>query len=325
MKRVTVKVGTRGSALALAQTGLLLRSLEAVHPEVNFVVVPIKTAGDRIKTAAALRRAGKGLFVKEIERALLAKKVSLAIHSMKDLPSEMPKGLVLGAVPMREDPRDVFIGRSSTPIDELPPGSRIATSSLRRQAILKSLYPSYEFVEIKGNLDTRLAKLRAPGSPLAGIIVAASGVRRLYPDGGIPVQPLPADRVVPAAGQGVLALQIREGDAAMKALLAPIHQPATAACIEAERELQRLLEGGCQVPLGCYAEASSDGALTLRACIGTVDGRRVVRASRSGRADRPRELAAAVEAELVAGGAREILDGLAPARAPRKKKSRPRR
>jgi hydroxymethylbilane synthase len=306
VKRVTVKVGTRGSALALAQTGLLLRALEKVHPEVNFVVVPIKTAGDRIKTVAELRRAGKGLFVKEIERALLAKKVSLAVHSMKDLPSEMPKGLILGAVPERVDPRDVFIGRDSGPIGDLPAGSKVATSSLRRQAILKSLYPQLEFVEMKGNLDSRLKKLRAPGSPLSGLILAAAGVRRLYPDGAVPVQPLPADRVVPAAGQGVLALQIRKDDKAMKTLLAPLHHPETAACVAAERELQRRLEGGCQVPMGCYAEAAG-GVLTLRACVGTVDGLRLIRSVRSGRVDEPLAIARAVEADLVAAGARDIL------------------
>ncbi|HLY08624.1 MAG TPA: hydroxymethylbilane synthase [Planctomycetota bacterium] len=317
MNRLTVRVGTRGSALALAQTSMLLRSLESVHPNVNFVVVPIKTAGDRITTVAELRRAGKGLFVKEIERALLANKVSLAIHSMKDLPSEMPKGLVLGAVPERVDPRDVFIGRTATPIGRLAPGSRIATSSLRRQAILKSLYPRLTFVEMKGNLDTRLSKLRAPGSTLAGLIVAAAGVRRLYPDGRIRVQPLPPDQVVPAAGQGVLALQIREGDLAMKKLLAPIHHPPTAACVQAERDLQRRLEGGCQVPLGCYAEVTADGRLTLSACLGTVDGRRLLRARQSGAVDQPLAIAEALETSLVSAGAREILALLAPRRAPK--------
>jgi len=322
VKTGTVKVGTRGSALALAQTKLLLQSLHQIHPKLNFVVIPIKTAGDRIKTVAELRRAGKGLFVKEIERALLAGKVSLAIHSMKDLPSEMPKGLALGAVPERIDPRDVYIGKTAAPIDDLPGGSQIATSSLRRQAILKSLYPRLEFVEMKGNLDTRLAKLRAPSSKLAGIIVAAAGVRRLYPDRGIPVQPLPADRVVPAAGQGVLALQIRETDEEMRKILAPIHHPPTAACVEAERELQRRLEGGCQVPLGCYAQASDDGVLTLSACIGTVDGRRLIRSSQAGRVEHPLEIAQAVEAALVSAGAREILAQLAPARSPSKKRSK---
>src|SRR6185436_14104163 len=265
--RSTIKVGTRGSALALAQTNQILARLKQFHPKLNFVVVPIKTAGDRITSAAALRKAGKGLFVKEIERALLARKISLAVHSLKDLPSELPEGLVLGAVPERADPWDLFIGRNAVPIEELPPGAPVATSSLRRQAILKSIYPHLRFVEMKGNLDTRLEKLRHPKSALSGIVVAAAGVRRLYPDNGIPAQPLPADQVVPAAGQGALALEIRANDEEMKKILAPIHHAPTAACVAAERELQRRLEGGCQVPMGAYAEASDDGVLKLTACI----------------------------------------------------------
>ena len=309
MKNLTVKVGTRGSALALAQSRLLLKSLEAVHPKVNFEIVAIKTEGDRITTVEELRKGGKGLFVKEIERALIKKQVSLAIHSMKDLPSEMPKGLILGAVPDRVDPRDVFIGRDGTPIDQLPPGSQVATSSLRRQAMLHALHPGLEFVEMKGNLDTRLKKLRAPGSKLAGLILAAAGVKRLYPDGSIPVQPIDPDQLVPAAGQGVLALQIRADDRPMKKLLAPLHHASTAACIDAERELQRRLEGGCQVPLGCYATVA-DGVLTLRACIGTVDGRRIIRAVESGKPQDARKIARAVEKALVAQGARDILAAL---------------
>jgi hydroxymethylbilane synthase len=321
VKGSTIKVGTRGSALALAQTQQILRRLKEIHPKLNFVIVPIKTAGDRITSAAALRKAGKGLFVKEIERALLAKKISLAVHSMKDLPSELPEGLVLGAVPERADPRDVFIGKNATPIDKLPPGSQIATSSLRRQSILKSLFPHLTFVEMKGNLDTRLEKLRHPRSTLAGIIVAAAGVRRLYPDNGIPAQPLAADQVVPAAGQGALALEIRGSDDAMKKLLAPVHHPPTAACVEAERELQRRLEGGCQVPMGAFAEASDDGVLKLTACIGTLDGRRVIRASQAGMIDAPLSIAEALETALVSAGAREILAQLAPRR-PAKKKAK---
>jgi len=323
LKSSTIKVGTRGSALALAQTGLVVQRLRKLHPELNFLIVPIKTKGDRLKTAAELRAAGKGLFVKEIERALLKKQVSLAIHSMKDLPGELAKGLVLGAVPERVDASDVFIGRTATPIAELPAGARIATSSLRRQAILKSLYPRFVFAEIKGNLDTRLAKLRDAKSNLSGIIVAAAGLRRLYPDGnGIATQPLPKDTVVPAAGQGVLALEIRENDEAMRKILAPLHDPVTAACVEAERELQRRLEGGCQVPLGVHAGVSGDGVLTLRACLGTVDGRRILRASQSGTMDQARRIAEAVEVALVSAGAREILDALAPRRAAARKKKR---
>jgi hydroxymethylbilane synthase len=327
VKGSTVKVGTRGSALALAQTRQILARLKEHHPKLNFVIVPIKTAGDRITSVAELRKAGKGLFVKEIERALLARKISLAVHSMKDLPSELPEGLVLGAVPERVDPRDVFIGRNATPIDKLPPGSQIATSSLRRQAILKSLFPHFTFVEMKGNLDTRLEKLRNPRSNLAGIIVAAAGVRRLYPDNGIPAQPLSADAMVPAAGQGALALEIRETDEDMKKILAPIHHAPTAACVEAERELQRRLEGGCQVPMGAYAEASDDGVLKLSACIASVDGRRLVRGSQSGMIDAPRSIAEALETQLVSAGAREILSELEPRRSASKgsKKSARRR
>jgi len=326
VKGSTVKVGTRGSALALAQTRQILARLQEHHPKLNFVIVPIKTAGDRITTAAALRTAGKGLFVKEIERALLARKVSLAVHSMKDLPSELPEGLVLGAIPERADPWDVFIGRNATPIDKLPPGSQIATSSLRRQAILKSLFPHFTFVEMKGNLDTRLEKLRNPRSNLAGIVVAAAGVRRLYPDNGIPTQALPTDQVVPAAGQGALALEIRANDEEMKKILAPIHHAPTAACVEAERELQRRLEGGCQVPMGAFAEASDDGVLKLSACIASVDGRRLIRASQSGMIDAPRSIAEALETALVSAGAREILSELAPRRAASKAaKKSPRR
>ncbi len=308
----TVKVGTRGSALALAQTEQILKKLRQLHPHVKFVVVPIKTAGDRITTAAELRAAGKGLFVKEIERALLARKISLAVHSLKDLPSELPDGLVLGAVPEREDASDVFIGRNAVPIEKLPPRSQVGTSSLRRQAILKSLLPHLEFVEMKGNLDTRLEKLRNPRLNLAGIVVAAAGLKRLYPQNGIPVQSLPRDKVVPAAGQGALALEIRSSDEGRKKLLAPIHHAPTSACVEAERELQRRLEGGCQVPLGAHAEASDDGLIKLTACLATLDGRRVVRESQAGMMDDPKGVAEALETILVSRGAREILDSCRP-------------
>jgi len=310
---VKVKVGTRGSALALAQTNQIVTRLRELHPRVNFEVVPIKTKGDRITTASQFRAAGKGLFVKEIEDALLRRKVSLAIHSMKDLPSELPPGLVFGAIPARADASDVFIGRSDLPIEKLPPGARIGTSSLRRQAILRSLYPQLRFVDLKGNLDTRLAKLRDRKGGLDGIVVAAAGLGRLHPEGGIAARPLPRDRVVPAAGQGALALEIREADEAMRALLAPLHDPATALCIAAERELQRRLEGGCQVPLGAHAEIGEDGLLTLTACLATVDGRRVLLERQTGSVEDPGAIAAALETTLRSHGAREILDEARPA------------
>ena len=320
-----IKVGTRGSALALAQTGQIVARLRELHPQVTFEIVPIKTRGDRITTASQFRAAGKGLFVKEIEDALLRRKVSLAVHSLKDLPSELPKGLILGAVPARADASDVYIGRLNLGLDELPAGARIGTSSLRRQALLRSLFPRLRFVDLKGNLDTRLAKLRDRRGGLDGIIVAAAGLSRLHPEGGIATRPLPRDRVVPAAGQGALALEIRESDAAMRSLLAPIHDEATALCVSAERELQRRLEGGCQLPLGAYAEIGDDGLLTLTACLATVDGRKVLLERQTGSTEDPGAIAAALETILVSRGAREILDEVRPAAEKKRGERLPRR
>jgi hydroxymethylbilane synthase len=313
-----VKVGTRGSPLALAQTEQVVRRLRELHPSLRFVIVPLKTTGDRLQSASALRSAGKGLFVKEIERALLKRQISMAVHSMKDLPSELPEGLVIGAVPERADASDVFIGRNGEQIEALAAGSLIGTASLRRQAILASLYPRLRFADLKGNLDTRLEKLKGSRNGLAGIVVAMAGLRRLHGENGLPVQALPRSLVVPAAGQGALALEIRAADDAMRKVLAPLHHEATAVCVEAERELQRRLEGGCQVPLGAHAELGADGVLTLTACLATVDGRRLIRESQSGLADDPRSVAQALETVLVSRGAREILDTLRPRPAARK-------
>jgi len=308
----TVKVGTRGSPLALAQTHLVIKRLQEARPKLHFVAVPIKTSGDRITSAAELRKAGKGLFVKEIERALLSRKISMAVHSMKDMPTELPEGLAFGAVLERGDASDLFIGRGATPIEKLPPGSQIGTSSLRRQAILKSIFRYLVFVEMKGNLDTRLEKLRAPRSNLAGIVVAAAGVHRLYANNGIPAQTLPRDRVVPAAGQGALCVEIRATDEEMREILQPLHHPVTASCVEAEREVLRRLEGGCQVPLGVHAEPSDDGLFKLTACLATPDGSRLIRESQTGSLEDPRSVAEALETILVTRGAREILATLRP-------------
>jgi hydroxymethylbilane synthase len=321
VKRGTVKVGSRGSKLALAQTQLVIRRLNDVHPKVRFVVVPITTSGDRIASATELRNAGKGLFVKELERALLKRQIQMAVHSMKDMPSELPDGLAIGAVLERADASDVFIGRDATPIEKLLPRSQVGTSSLRRQAILKSILPHLEFVELRGNLDTRLQILRDPRSKLSGIVVAAAGVERLGASKGLSMQLLPRDRVVPAAGQGAIAVEVRAKDEAMKELLEPVHHHPTAACCEAERELLRRLEGGCQVPLGIHAESSDDGLIKLVACLASLDGRRVVRGSQTGTVEEPLAAAEALETILNSRGAQEILAELRPRPARRAKPS----
>ncbi len=317
MKGRTIKVGTRASQLALAQTELVLRQLRQIHPKQNFVAVPIRTTGDRITSARELRNAGKGLFVKEIERALLSRKIRMAVHSMKDLPSQLLEGLAIGAVLERGDPSDAFISRSGVPIEKLPPGAQVGTSSLRRQAILKSILPHLAFVDLKGNLDTRLEKLRHPRSPLSGIVVAAAGLQRLHAQNGLPVQILPRDRVVPAAGQGALGIEIREADGEIREILGPLHHPATAACVEAERALLRRMEGGCQVPLGAYAEASDDGLIRLTACLAGLDGTRLIRESQTGTQEDAESVAEALETIMNSRGAKEILGALRP-RAARK-------
>lgn len=317
MKGGTIKVGSRRSRLALAQTEQVINRLKEIHPNLNFVVVPITTTGDRITSARELRNAGKGLFVKEIERALLKRKISMAVHSMKDMPSVLPEGLTIGCVPEREDASDLFIGRHGTPLDQLRPEAQVGTSSLRRQALLKALFPQLAPVEMRGNLDTRLEKLRHPKGKLAGIIVSAAGLGRLYPDNGLFIQRFSKEAMVPAAGQGALAIEIREKDQALRELLQPLHHARTAACIAAERNLMRRLEGGCQIPLGIHATHSDDGLITLTGCLSSLDGRRVIRERQVGMADDPDGVAEALETIMNSRGAQDLLAEFRP-KAPRR-------
>ena len=314
MSRTALRIGTRGSDLALAQTRLVITKFQQAHPGLAASVVVIATSGDRIHDAAGLRAAGKGVFVKELERALLARRIDAAVHSLKDVPSTLPDGLTLGAILEREEAADAFVGRASLPIEQLPRGSVLGTSSLRRQALLQAVYPHLRVADLRGNLDTRLEKLRHPKSPFAGIVVAAAGLVRLRGANGLPHQLLPKDRVVPAAGQGALAVEIRSSDARLKALLAPLHDERTGAEVEAERELLRRLEGGCQVPLGIWGQASDDGLLRLTAALARPDGSELIRAEATGMTESPGEVAAALETILRSRGAEEILAELQPRR-----------
>ena len=314
MSRITLRIGTRGSDLALVQARLVIAALQQAHPGLKAEPVVIRTTGDRIGDAEALRDAGKGVFVKEIERALLARRIDAAVHSLKDMPGELPEGLELGAVLEREEAADAFVGRGAIPIEKLPPGSVIGTASLRRQALVQAAYPHVRLEDLRGNLDTRLVKLRHPKSHLAGIVVAAAGLRRLRGPTGVPHQLLPKDRVVPAAGQGAICVEIRASDARMKDLLAPLHHERTAAEVAAERELLRRLEGGCRVPLGVHAEASDDGLLRLTAALARPDGSDLVRGEATGMVESPEEVAEALETILRSRGAEEVLGSLQPRR-----------
>jgi hydroxymethylbilane synthase len=257
-----MRIGSRGSALALAQAELVAGLLGGAEAGVE--VVAITTSGDRGVLAG-----DKSRWVKELESALLADEIDAAVHSAKDVPVELPEGLVLAAVPERVDARDALCGAAS--LDELPLGARVGTSSLRRAAGLRALRPDLEVVAVRGNVDTRLAKLaeQRGESGLAAIVLAAAGLERLHRTDALGCR---LDELVPAPGQGTLAVEARAGDARTLEALSAIDDPHAAACLAAERALARALGASCHTPLGAHAELADDGAMTLRAFLGLPDG-----------------------------------------------------
>jgi hydroxymethylbilane synthase len=265
----------------------------------------IKTKGDRIQDVPLAQVGGKGLFVKEIEEALLAKRVDLAVHSLKDMPGDLPAGLKIGAVPLREDPRDVFLSAEGTPLQEVPPGGKIGTSSLRRQAQLLSWRPDLEIVPLRGNLDTRIRKITELS--LAGVILAAAGLKRLSMPHLIS-QYLEPEICLPAVGQGALALEMRDPDPGTEKWIGPLHDETTCRCTRAERAFLRTLEGGCQVPLAGHARLTDDHRLRLWGLIASLDGRTLLRGELTGTAGDPEGLGTALADQLLAKGGREILE-----------------
>ncbi|MDP6959069.1 MAG: hydroxymethylbilane synthase, partial [Planctomycetota bacterium] len=280
-------------------------------------------SGDKIKTIKELRNAGKGVFTKEIENALLKSKIDLAVHSAKDLPTEMDNKLQVGALLKREDPADAFVGRTTTKLEHLSPGSEVGTASLRRQAFLHAYYPKLKPVDLRGNLDTRLEKISASRGKMAGIIVAAAGLNRIQYQGKNPIERLPLDHFVPAAGQGALAIQCRTGDKKQLSVLAPIHDLITARCVEIERAVQHRLEGGCQVPMGIFAESQEESLLQITVAISSLDGLDLIRESASGSWEDPEGLTEAILLLLERKGAKELLESLPRRTVPVKKKRTP--
>ena len=250
---------------------------------------------------------GKGIFTKEIEHALLSGEVALAVHSMKDLPTEMHPDLDIGAVPEREDPHDVLISRAPGGLQALPQGAKIGTSSLRRRAQLLAARPDLEVQEFRGNLDTRLRKL-AEGR-LDAIVVAHAGLNRLHlaPQN---LQVIPYNIMLPAVGQGALAVEIRKGDAEARRVVSALDDAATRRCVEAERALLAGLEGGCQVPIGAIAEPAGNGQIHLRAVVCSLNGRTMVRGEMRGAVDDATRIGAELARRLLADGAEKILASL---------------
>ncbi len=302
-------IGTRGSALALWQAEYVQSVLQKKFPHRPVQIRIIKTTGDKILNQALSKIGDKGLFTKEIETALLRGTIDVAVHSLKDLPTASPEGLVLSAITKREDVRDVLISRSARSLAGLPEGAVVATGSLRRRSQLLHLRPDLRIVDIRGNLNSRFAKYDA--STWDGMILARAGVKRLGWSDRI-AQVIPTTLILPAVGQGALAIQIREGDEETHRLTSVLNHGATQWAALAERALLRTLEGGCQIPIGAWARLEK-GVLLLDAMVGSVDG--TLRLDARGETADPakaEQLGIRVAKKLLTNGARDILTALRP-------------
>lgn len=299
-----LRIGTRGSKLALAQSHWVKEQIEAAHPHVQVELVKIKTTGDKVLDSPLSRIGGKGLFVKEIEEALLSERVHLAVHSAKDVPAKLPEALTLPVFPQREDPRDAFLSVKHKTLEELPRGARLGTSSLRRMAQVRHLRPDLRIVPLRGNVDTRLRKMEA--GEIDAVVLAVAGLRRLGLAGRIS-QVLSQDLMLHAVAQGALALECRREDAETLRLIAFLNHDETAFAVRAERAFLRVLEGGCQVPIAASAELKN-GLLRLVGLVAETDGSRLIKDEEAGETGKAEEIGAGLARRLLAAGADEILD-----------------
>lgn len=299
-----IKLGTRASLLAVTQSTWVKDQIENQYPGTTVELVRITTKGDKILDVPLAKVGGKGLFVKELEDALLEGKVDLAVHSMKDVPSELPEGLQVAIVPVRENPYDAFISIKYTGLDDMPSGSKIGTSSLRRKAQLGALRPDLTILDLRGNLDTRLRKLEE--GQYDAIILAAAGLNRLGMADRI-TSLFNGTQMLPAVGQGSLGIELRESDTELIQGLGFLHHTDTAVTVAAERAFLLTLEGGCQVPIGAFA--TTNGAeITLTGLIASEDGSEILKQEMTGPADNPARLGVALAEKLLQAGGRKILD-----------------
>ncbi len=301
-----LRLGTRGSALARRQTDEVAARLAAAWPDLVITVDVVHTQGDRLLERPLPLIGGKGLFTAELEAALSHGTIDLAVHSLKDLPTGLPSGLVLGAIPARGAVHDVVVSRGGRPLAALPAGAVVGTSSRRRGAQLLHAYPHLRIADIRGNVDTRLRKALAPDGPYDAIVLAAAGLERLGYNEAI-TEVLPLEVMLPAPGQGALAVQCRD-DAALLRLLAPLEDPTTRTAVTAERAFLRQLGGGCAVPVAAYAEVVR-GKVHLRARIIAPDGSHLIEVQGEGDAGEPEALGAALATQALDRGAARLLAG----------------
>ncbi|MFC3285618.1 hydroxymethylbilane synthase [Litchfieldella rifensis] len=301
----TLRIATRKSRLALWQAEHVRDRLQAVHPGLEVELVAMSTRGDKILDTPLAKVGGKGLFVKELEEAMLDGRADIAVHSMKDVPMHFPEGLGLSVILESAEPTDAFVSNDYRALDELPEGARIGTSSLRRGLQLREARPDLEIRTLRGNVQTRLGKLDA--GEFDAIILATAGLRRLGLGERVATE-LPPEVCLPACGQGALGIECRSDDAELIALLAPLDDLATATRVRAERAMNTRLDGGCQVPIGGHAVFEDDGrTLWLRGLVGNPEGTRVLRAEGRGDASEPETLGVRVAEDLLEQGAGEIL------------------
>jgi len=301
---VHIKVGTRGSKLALAQTNSVIEALKKVAPEIEAEICVIRTSGDIMQDVSLAQIGGQGVFVKEIEEALLARSIDLAVHSMKDVPGETPEGLIFAAVMEREDARDVLVSRGNVKMEFMPKGARIGTGSLRRAAQIKAMLPDVSIMPLRGNIDTRLKKIETEN--LTGVILAAAGMKRMGYLEKI-TQYLPIELMLPAVGQGALGLEIRVQDTQLSELCAKMNDEQTAAEVAAERAYLRALGGGCRLPIAAYGLLEGK-RLTLEGILTVPNGSTMIRDKVWGEIGQAEELGKKLADLILEKGGKRLLD-----------------
>jgi hydroxymethylbilane synthase len=301
-----LRIATRQSPLALWQAEFVKAELEKFHSELKVELVPMVTRGDKILDTPLAKIGGKGLFVKELEHAMLEGKADLAVHSMKDVPMEFPQGLGLSIICEREDPRDAFVSNQFKHIDELPKGARVGTCSLRRQCQLMANRPDLEILELRGNVGTRLAKL--DDDQYDAIILASAGLKRLGLERRI-AHEIEPDWMLPAGGQGAVGIECRMSDTKTLNYLAPLNHSETAVRVKAERAVNHYLQGGCQVPIGVFSTIS-DNQIRIEGLVGKIDGSEIIQRSIVGPLEQNEQLGVTLAKQLLDAGAGEILAAL---------------
>ncbi len=304
MSKKVVKVGTRDSILAMWQTQFVVDELKKVTDEYEFEIISLKTKGDKILDVALAKIGDKGLFTKELEVGLLAGEIDFAVHSMKDMPTALPEGLQISSMLKRHNPADAFVSDKYNSFMELPEGAKVGTSSLRRRAQLLHARPDLDIHDLRGNVQTRMRKMRDEN--FDGIILAAAGLERLEMFGDIKEE-LSYDICLPAVSQGVIGVETRENDEEIISLVQLVNDRTAEICVKAERALLRSLEGGCQIPIGAYAELNED-TVVLEGMVGSLDGKTIIRESITGTAEQCESLGETLANRLSELGGKAILE-----------------